>query len=151
MILSACQKIDHILSERCEECFEQPKWLDIMIAGGAHFGDSDRVTWVMNAIHHGLSVKSAPLVYQTLFSAVLNHPHPIESDQVLLLYGSPIRIAVEHTRADTLRWLRKNWVEVRRKRSFEWLEDWALKEISDREKSKLTTTTILTNMVIHRN
>ena len=43
----------------------------------------------------------------------------------MLSYTSPIRVQVEETRMDILRWLRKRWL-VRQEAGFNPLEEWAV-------------------------
>ena len=48
----------------------------------------------------------------------------------MLSSTSAIRVQVEETRMDILRWLRKKWVGVRQEGGFNTLDGWAVKEIS---------------------
>lgn len=43
---------------------------------------------------------------------------------------SHIRVQVEQTRMDVIRWLRKRWTGVKQEGGFDALDGWALKEIS---------------------
>lgn len=43
---------------------------------------------------------------------------------------SHIRVQVEQTRMDIIRWLRKRWIGVKQEGGFDSLDGWALKEIS---------------------
>ena len=51
----------------------------------------------------------------------------------MLSSTSHIRVQVEQTRMDIIRWLRKRWIGVRQVGGFDSLEGWALKEISHGE------------------
>jgi hypothetical protein len=50
----------------------------------------------------------------------------------LLQATSHIRVQVEQTRLELLKWIGKHWLGIRQERGFDALEGWALKEISDR-------------------
>lgn len=43
---------------------------------------------------------------------------------------SHIRVQVEQTRLDVLRWLKKRWMGVKQECGFDGLDSWAIKEIS---------------------
>ncbi|KAF9495471.1 hypothetical protein BDN71DRAFT_1488902 [Pleurotus eryngii] len=81
--------------------------------------DGERVDRVMSAIKRG-----------TLVSAVL-HLHPTEQDQVMLSETSHIRIQVDDTRMDVLRYIKKRWLTIRQDSGFDQLEGWAVKEIAN--------------------
>ena len=146
MILSARKVIDDVLCVTALECFEQPDWLEIMESDGARFEDAERVGWVMESVKRGLSEKSAGMVYQvcflsfhpseiltqlqTLVSSILLRPHATDTDATMLPSTSHIRVQVEDTRMDLLKWLKKKWVGVQQEGGFNDLEGWAVKEIS---------------------
>ncbi|KZT18795.1 hypothetical protein NEOLEDRAFT_117033 [Neolentinus lepideus HHB14362 ss-1] len=130
MILAARRVMDQVLCDQAEECFEQPEWLDLMEADGVRFEDGERVGLVMESVLRGLNEKNAAMVYQTLVSSILLRPHATETDQTMLSSTSHLRVQVEETRLDVLRWLRKKWLGVRQEGGFDNLEGWALKEIS---------------------
>ncbi|TFK46743.1 hypothetical protein OE88DRAFT_1720946 [Heliocybe sulcata] len=143
MIVAARRLMDQVLCDQVEECFEQPEWLEVMEGDGVGFDDADRVAMVMEAVLRGLSEKNAAMVYQTLVSSILLRPHATETDQTMLSSTSHVRVQVEDTRVDVLRWLRKKWMGVRQTGGFDKLEGWALKEISggvhDKTKSVAST------------
>lgn len=130
MVLSARKCIDETLCTNAEKCFEQEEWNALMENDGSRFEDGEQVQWVMESILRGLNEKNAGVVYQVLVSSILLRPHPIEAGQTLLSSISQIRIQVEDTRMDVIRWLRRRWVGVRQEGGFDNLESWALKEIS---------------------
>lgn len=49
----------------------------------------------------------------------------------MLSSTSHIRVQVEQTRIDLLKWIGKRWIGIRQEGGFDELEGWALKEISD--------------------
>ncbi|EPQ52000.1 hypothetical protein GLOTRDRAFT_140479 [Gloeophyllum trabeum ATCC 11539] len=130
MVLSARKVMDEVLCNQAEECFEQPEWLELMEADGVRFEDGERVGIVMDSVLRGLNEKNAGLVYQTLVSSILLRPHATETDQTMLSSTSHVRVQVEETRVEVLKWLRKRWLGVRQEGGFDNLEGWALKEIS---------------------
>jgi BTB/POZ domain len=131
MITAARKTIDDVLCSQAEECFEQPEWLEILETDGVGFEDGEKVEWVMDAVKRGITEKNAPMVYQVIVSSILLKPHPTETTATLLSPTSPIRVQVEDTRMDIVRWIRKRWVGIRQEGSFDALEGWAIKEISD--------------------
>lgn len=148
MVHAARKTIDEVLCTQAEQCFEQPEWLDIMESDGARFEDAERVEWTMESIRRGMNEKNAAALYQvrrliglvqardpspreqTLVSAILLRPHPTESDQAMLSATSHVRVSVESTRVDILRWLRRRWLNVKQEGGFDCLESWAAKEIA---------------------
>ena len=52
----------------------------------------------------------------------------------MLSSTSHVRVQVEQTRMDLLRWMRRRWIQVRQEGGFDTLESWAIKEISDGKK-----------------
>ncbi|KAH8073810.1 hypothetical protein BXZ70DRAFT_1068977 [Cristinia sonorae] len=130
MVLHARKAVDEVLCTQAESCFEQAEWLEIMESDGARFEDSDRVEWIMDSVRRGLSETNAGTLYQTLVSSILLRPHPTETDATVLPSTSHIRVQVEQTRMDIIRWLRKRWVGVKQEGGFDALDGWALKEIS---------------------
>ncbi|KAL4249775.1 hypothetical protein ABKN59_007599 [Abortiporus biennis] len=130
MVSSARKTMDDVLASQAEKCFEQPEWLAIMESDGSRFDDAERVEWTMEALRRGLSETNAGTLYQTLVSSVLLRPHITETDQTMLSSTSHIRVQVEQTRVDILRWLRRRWIGVRQEGGFDSLDGWALKEIS---------------------
>ncbi|EKM57939.1 uncharacterized protein PHACADRAFT_251852 [Phanerochaete carnosa HHB-10118-sp] len=130
MLFAARKMIDEVLCTQAAECFEQDEWLEIMEADGAHFEDGERVEWVMDAVRRGMSEKNAATLYQTLVSSILLRPHTTEPDQAMLSATSHVRVQVEQTRMDILRWMRRRWVGVKQEGGFDKLEDWALVEIA---------------------
>ena len=67
---------------------------------------------------------------QTLVSSILLRPHATDTDATMLPSTSHIRVQVEDTRMDLLKWLKKKWVGVQQEGGFNDLEGWAVKEIS---------------------
>lgn len=67
-------------------------------------------------------------------SCILLRPHPTEPNETLLSNTSHIRVQVEQTRIDLLRWMTRRWIQIRLEKGFDSMESWALKEISDGEK-----------------
>ena len=65
-------------------------------------------------------------------SAILLRPHPTDVNAPLLPATSHVRVQVEQTRLELLKWIGKRWLAIRQERGFDPLEGWALKEISDR-------------------
>lgn len=131
MVMSARSAIDKVICSEAEKCFSEHDWVDIMENDGqGRFEDGERVEWVMDAVKRGMSESNAGVLYQTLVSAILLRPHPTEPNESLLSSTSQIRVQVEQTRMDLLRWLRRRWVGVRQEGGFDTLEGWALKEIS---------------------
>lgn len=70
------------------------------------------------------------MAWQSLVSAILIRPHPMELGDTLLPATSRVRALVERTREDILRYLRIRWINVRQESGFNDMEGWALKEIS---------------------
>jgi len=66
-------------------------------------------------------------------SAILLRPHPTEVDAPHLPATSHIRVQVEQTRLELLKWIGHKWLAIRHDRGFDPLDGWALKEISDRK------------------
>ncbi|EIW78740.1 hypothetical protein CONPUDRAFT_167664 [Coniophora puteana RWD-64-598 SS2] len=130
MVNSARKAIDDCLVSHVEECFEQPDWLEIMDADGVHFEDGERVGWVMDALKRGLNEKYAGMVYQTLISSILLRTQEGDVDSPMLSKTSQVRVQVDETRADVLRWMRKRWMGIRQEGGFDGLETWTLSEIS---------------------
>ncbi|KAF4586604.1 hypothetical protein EYR40_010616 [Pleurotus pulmonarius] len=131
MIFAARKGIDDCLAGKPEECFSQQDWMEMMENDGVRFEDGERIDWIMSAIKRGVNDKNAALLYQTLVSAVLLHLHPTEQDQVMLSETSHIRIQVDDTRMDVLRYIKKRWLTIRQDGGFDQLEGWAVKEIAD--------------------
>jgi hypothetical protein len=48
----------------------------------------------------------------------------------MLSNTSPVRVKVQETCTDVLRWIGKRWVGIRQAGGFDDLEGWSLKEIS---------------------
>jgi hypothetical protein len=48
----------------------------------------------------------------------------------MLSSTSHVRVQVEQTRMDVVRWLKRRWLGVKQECGFDSLEPWALKEIS---------------------
>ncbi|PCH39473.1 hypothetical protein WOLCODRAFT_167980 [Wolfiporia cocos MD-104 SS10] len=130
MVLSARRVMDEVLCSQAELCFEQPDWLDIMEADGAHFEDAERVELVMDSVRRGMNEKNAAMLYQTLVSSILLRPHLVEDDQPMLSATSHIRVQAEQARLDIIRWLRRRWLNVKQENGFDGLEGWAAKEIA---------------------
>ena len=65
-------------------------------------------------------------------SSILLRPHPTDVTAPLLPATSHVRVQVEQTRLELLKWIGKRWLGIRHERGFDALEGWALKEISDR-------------------
>ncbi|KAI0087448.1 hypothetical protein BDY19DRAFT_955832 [Irpex rosettiformis] len=130
MILSARKTIDEVICTKANECFEQGEWLVIMEGDGARFEDAELVEWVMEAVRRGMNEKNAGHLYQTLVSSILLRPHLTEPSQTMLSSTSHVRVQVEQTRMDIIRWLKRRWIGVKQECGFDELEPWALKEIS---------------------
>ncbi|KAJ8453776.1 hypothetical protein ONZ45_g19576 [Pleurotus djamor] len=131
MIYSARKVIDDCLASKADECFAQQDWMDMMENDGVRFEDGERVEWIMAAIKRGVNDKNAAPLYQTLVSAVLLALHPTEPDQPMLSDTSHIRVQVDETRMDVLRYIKKRWLSIRQEGGFDQLDGWALKEIAD--------------------
>ncbi|KAG9313653.1 hypothetical protein JVU11DRAFT_5985 [Chiua virens] len=130
MILTAQKMIDECLVKESETCFEQAEWVEMLEGDGVGFEDSERVSWIMEALKRGMSERYAAIVYQTLVSSILLRPHATETDATMLPQTSQIRTQVEEARVDLLRWIRKRWMGVRQEGGFDSLEGWSIKEIS---------------------
>ncbi|KAG6870018.1 hypothetical protein C0993_005359, partial [Termitomyces sp. T159_Od127] len=85
----------------------------------------------MASVLRGVNERNAASLYQTLVSSILLRPHPTETDVPILSPTSHVRIQVEQTRVDLLKWIGKRWLGIRQEGGFDQLEGWALKEISD--------------------
>lgn len=48
----------------------------------------------------------------------------------MLSSTSHVRVQVEQTRSDVIRWLRRRWINVRQEGGFEGMQEWALKELA---------------------
>ncbi|PPR04884.1 hypothetical protein CVT24_007143, partial [Panaeolus cyanescens] len=131
MIFSARKVVDEVLTRESEKCFESEEWMEIMSGDGVRFEDGERVEWAMAAVLRGVREQWAPSVYQTLVSSILLRPHPTEGNASMLSATSHIRVQVEQTRVELLKWIGKRWLAIRNARGFDSLEPWALKEISD--------------------
>jgi hypothetical protein len=55
----------------------------------------------------------------------------------MLSATSHVRVQVDETRMDVIRWIRKRWIAIREAGAFDPLEGWAIKEISEGELSLL--------------
>ncbi|KAI5117741.1 hypothetical protein M0805_004930 [Coniferiporia weirii] len=131
MVTTARGVIDNVLCNEPEKCFSEHEWIDILENDGlGRFEDGERVEWTMDAVRRGMSESNAGMLYQTLVSSILLRPHPTEPNESLLSSISQIRVQVEQTRMDLIRWLRRRWVGVRQEGGFDALESWSLKEIS---------------------
>ncbi|EED85027.1 predicted protein [Postia placenta Mad-698-R] len=130
MVLAARKTIDEVLSTQADQCFEQSEWLEIMEGDGARFEDGERVELIMDAVRRGMSEKNAAILYQTLVSSILLRPHATNPEEAMLSSTSQVRVLVEQTRMDVLRWLRRRWMNVKQEGGFDNLEGWAVKEIS---------------------
>ncbi|KAG6916252.1 hypothetical protein DXG01_007709 [Tephrocybe rancida] len=131
MILVARKAIDEVVCGQSEACFGAAEWNEIMERDGAAFEDAERVEWIMGSVTRGVHDRNAAPLYQTLVSSILLRPHPTETDAPMLSSTSHIRVQVEQTRVDLLKWIGKRWLGVRQEGGFDQLEGWALKEISD--------------------
>ncbi|KAF8632501.1 hypothetical protein AX17_004825, partial [Amanita inopinata Kibby_2008] len=131
MINDSRRVVDDVLCTQAEACFGQPDWLEIMDNDGVHFEDGERVEWIMAAVMRGVNDKNAPMLYQTLVSSVLLRPSNTDPTQVMLSSTSHIRVQVEQTQAELLRWIGKRWLNIRQEGGFDDLDGWAVKEISD--------------------
>ncbi|THH16716.1 hypothetical protein EW146_g3967 [Bondarzewia mesenterica] len=131
MIMEARKVMDQVLCMEAEECFEQPEWLELMEQDAARFDDGEKVEWTMDAVRRGFSDKCGGTLYQALVSSILLRAHATEPQETVLSSTSHIRVQVDQTRADLLRWLRRRWLGVRQEGGFDTLQPWALKEISD--------------------
>jgi hypothetical protein len=59
---------------------------------------------------------------QTLVSSNLLRPHPTEVNAPLLPATSQVRVQVEQTRLELLKWIGKRWLVIRQEKGFEPLE-----------------------------
>ncbi|PPQ81000.1 hypothetical protein CVT26_003679 [Gymnopilus dilepis] len=125
--------VEECLCREADKCFgmEEGEWMDIMKGDGGRFEDAERVEWVMGAVLRGVKEAWAPSVYQTLVSSILLRPHPTDVTDTLLSATSHVRVQVEQTRIELLKWIAKRWITIRQEKGFDPLEGWALKEISD--------------------
>ncbi|THG95587.1 hypothetical protein EW026_g6091 [Hermanssonia centrifuga] len=130
MTLAARKVIDDVICSQAEQCFEQGDWLTIMEADGARFEDGEKVEWVMESIRRGMNEKNAGTLYQILVSSILLRPHLTETGETMLSSTSHVRVQVEQTRMDLIRWLRRRWINVKQEGGFDNLDGWAVKEIS---------------------
>ncbi|KAF9477702.1 hypothetical protein BDN70DRAFT_994783 [Pholiota conissans] len=124
-------RIDEIMAHEAEAVFATEEWCAIVEGDGVRFEDGERVEWAMQSVLRGVKEAWAPTLYQTLVSAILLRPHPTEANAPLLSATSHIRVQVEQTRLELLKWIGKRWLSVRQERGFDALEGWSLKEISD--------------------
>ena len=69
LVHSVKETVDKALSNRADECFEQPEWVEIMAGDGVRLDDADGVGWVVGSVKRGLNNRNAPLVYQVGNSA----------------------------------------------------------------------------------
>lgn len=129
LVTRAQKNIDEVLCDFSEKCFEQQEWLEIMDSDGTQFQDMDKVDWIMRSVGRGLKDTNAPTVYQTLVSSILLRPHPTNTSATLLPNNSPVRLRVEETRMEVIRWLKKHWINVRMVGGFDHLQTWSLTEI----------------------
>ncbi|KAF8508576.1 hypothetical protein BU17DRAFT_56655 [Hysterangium stoloniferum] len=130
MVLAVRGRVDAVLCAEAEMCFEQSEWLSVMDADGSRFEDGEKVEWIMDAVRRGLTVQNAAKMYQTLVSSILLRPHPHDPNETLLSHTSGIRLQVETTRMDVVKWMRTRWLAVQQEGGFEELDGWALKELS---------------------
>ncbi|TFK20474.1 hypothetical protein FA15DRAFT_625369 [Coprinopsis marcescibilis] len=130
-LFSARKTIDETICRESEVCFGIDEWIEIMENEGAGFEDGQKVEWAMAAVLRGVKEPSSAVLYQTLVASILLRPHPTEDDQPLLSATSHIRVEVEQTRLELLKWIGKRWIGIRQEQGFDNLEGWALKEISD--------------------
>jgi hypothetical protein len=156
MVSNARKVIDDLVCAKPQECFEQEEWVEVMQSDGVRFEDAEKVEWIMDSVKRGLSEKTAGMVYhvrfyesvsssvlrhthtffvfvpcfQTLVSSILLRPHATETDLTMLSNTSPVRVKVQETCTDVLRWIGKRWVGMRQAGGFDDLEGWSLKEIS---------------------
>ncbi|TFK20466.1 hypothetical protein FA15DRAFT_673452 [Coprinopsis marcescibilis] len=130
-LFSARKTIDETICRESEVCFGIDEWMEIMENEGAGFEDGQKVEWAMAAVLRGVKDSYAAVLYQTLVASILLRPHPTEDDQPLLSATSHIRVQVEQTRLELLKWIGKRWIGIRQEQGFDILEGWALKEISD--------------------
>ncbi|KAF8155388.1 hypothetical protein B0H34DRAFT_798582 [Crassisporium funariophilum] len=131
MVVAARKGVDEVLCVESERCFGGDEWLEVMESDGVRFEDGERVEWVMAAVLRGVREPHAANLYQTLVSSILLRPHPTEVNAPMLSATSHIRVQVEQTRLELLKWIGKRWLAIRQERGFDALEGWALKEISD--------------------
>lgn len=66
----------------------------------------------------------------------------------MLSSTSHVRVQVEQTRMDVLRWLRRRWINVKQEGGFDTLESWALKEISHGKKEIVMTIHVVADYYI---
>lgn len=131
MLVAARKAIDETICKESEACFESAEWMEVMEGDGVRFEDGERVEWVMKSVMRGVKEVWAAPLYQTLVSSILLRPHPTEANAPLLSATSHIRVQVEQTRLELLKWIGKRWIAIRQERGFDPLDGWALKEISD--------------------
>ncbi|KAF8881150.1 hypothetical protein CPB84DRAFT_1851646 [Gymnopilus junonius] len=139
MILQARKGMEEVLVKECEKCFGsaeeegEEEWMEIMKSDGVRFEDGERVEWVMAAVLRALRRRMPGCLSGlfTLVSSILLRPHPTEPTATLLAATSHVRVQVEQTRLELLKWIGKRWLVIRQEKGFDPLEGWALKEISD--------------------
>ncbi|KAH8109016.1 hypothetical protein DFH11DRAFT_1731425 [Phellopilus nigrolimitatus] len=110
------------------KCTAEQDWVDIMENGGlGRFEDGERVEWVMDAMRRSVMESNSGLLYQasTLISLILLRTHPTKPNETLLSSTSHIRVQVEQAQMDTIRWLRRRWMDVRQESGFDALKSWA--------------------------
>ncbi len=146
-IFATHNKIDEVVTREAQGALSSGEWEAVVGGGGVHFDDGERVEWAMTNVLRGVREEWAPSLYQarsTLPDATLSdcfidprivhspiRKHPTEPNTPLLEATSHIRVQVEQTRIELLRWLGKRWLSVRQAKGFDPLEEWSLKEISD--------------------
>ena len=146
-IFATHNKIDEVVTREAQGALSSGEWEAVVGGGGVHFDDGERVEWAMTNVLRGVREEWAPSLYQarsTLPDATLSdcfidprivhspiRKHPAEPNTPLLEATSHIRVQVEQTRIELLRWLGKRWLSVRQAKGFDPLEEWSLKEISD--------------------
>ena len=64
MVLAARKTLDDVVCSRAAECFEQKDWVDIMMADGVRFEDSETVEMFLESLRRGLNDKNAAMAYQ---------------------------------------------------------------------------------------
>ncbi|KAI0739276.1 hypothetical protein C8Q80DRAFT_1112299 [Daedaleopsis nitida] len=130
MVMTARKTIDDVVASQAAECFEQPKWLEIMEADGVRFEDGEKVEMLLDSLRRGLNEKNAAMAYQAVVDSVLLRPHPADPEAALLSSTSHVRVQAEQARMDIVRYIRRRWLTIKQDGGFAGLEPWAAKEIA---------------------
>ena len=64
MVLVARKTLDDVMCSQAAECFEQKDWVDIMMANGVRFEDSEMVEMFLESLQRALKDKNTVMAYQ---------------------------------------------------------------------------------------